>query len=196
MNNKDVVLGNYTANLAQCLAGVERHLAALFFQPPHEFAFPVARAALPLPAVAEITNGIAIQLLPGALRHAVRQRQVSFLAGRLCAEEALRIATGRPCVVGRDVSGMPLWPVGMVGSIAHTDDVACAVVAKQAGTFGIGIDIEPIVSDAARDDVAEVCMSGQEAQFSQFGESNTIATILFSANRVASRKLQGNTKNK
>ena len=171
-----------TAQLLRCLPGTADRLAALFFEPPHEFGLPVERAALPLAAVEEITAGITIQLLPAALRSSVRQRQVSFLAGRLCAEEALRIATGRLCKVGRDMSGAPLWPAGMVGSIAHTKDIACAVVAKRAGTFSIGLDIEPIVSDGAREAITEICMCGREAvRFAALGDPNLIATLIFSA---------------
>ena len=40
-------------------------------------------------------------------------------------------------------SGAPIWPRGIVGSLAHDSNVAVAAVAPQREFAGIGIDIEP-----------------------------------------------------
>lgn len=69
-------------------------------------------------------------------------RRTTFRLGRMAAHAALR-ALGRddgPVLIapGRD----PVWPVGVVGSIAHTGDRAVALVAESTHSDGIGIDIE------------------------------------------------------
>lgn len=45
----------------------------------------------------------------------------------------------------RTVSGAPVWPAGVVGSLAHDDEFAIAAVAAAASISGLGIDIEPAV---------------------------------------------------
>lgn len=45
--------------------------------------------------------------------------------------------------VVRAASGAPVWPVDVVGSLAHDDDFAIAAVAAAASILGLGIDIEP-----------------------------------------------------
>ncbi len=51
---------------------------------------------------------------------------------------------GAPAVpILRSASGAPLWPPGFVGSLAHDDEVAVAVVARAASAACVGIDVEP-----------------------------------------------------
>ncbi|MDI9849035.1 4'-phosphopantetheinyl transferase superfamily protein [Rhodoblastus sp. 17X3] len=45
--------------------------------------------------------------------------------------------------IGKAASGAPLWPEGVVGSLAHDDRVAIAAIARARDFAGIGIDIEP-----------------------------------------------------
>jgi 4'-phosphopantetheinyl transferase EntD len=40
-------------------------------------------------------------------------------------------------------SGAPIWPAGVVGSLAHDDRVAVAAVAKSSMSCALGIDVEP-----------------------------------------------------
>lgn len=61
-------------------------------------------------------------------------------AARIVARELLSRAE---CAVPNGPSGAPIWPPGIVGSLAHDSDVAVAAVALQREFAGIGIDIEP-----------------------------------------------------
>jgi enterobactin synthetase component D len=108
-----------------------------------------------------------IDTLPEALRHAVPARQREFVAGRRCAAAAIaRLGMkadakvglhgdnqdpvgpnrGSADAVGIGENGAPVWPAGVVGSIAHTDRLVCAAAASTARARGIGIDIEPVIS--------------------------------------------------
>lgn len=66
----------------------------------------------------------------------------SFILGRLAAHAALRRAgaPAQPLLAGKDRA--PRWPAGFVGSIAHTADVAAAVVARARDLAGLGVDVE------------------------------------------------------
>lgn len=85
-------------------------------------------------------------LLPPELGRAFRKRRVEFLAGRLCAREAARRLERPLHVVRRGPNGEPIWPAGLVGSISHSNRIACAAVTHASIHRAIGIDIEPICS--------------------------------------------------
>src|SRR5690606_32554558 len=72
----------------------------------------------------------------------VAKRQGEYLAGRLCAREALHRLCGQALVPGRDDDGVPLWPAGMVGSITHGGGRAAALAAHSGQWRGLGLDLE------------------------------------------------------
>ncbi|MHA6493958.1 4'-phosphopantetheinyl transferase family protein [Pseudomonas borbori] len=72
----------------------------------------------------------------------VAKRQGEYLAGRLCARQALRRLTGIPSVPAVGADRAPQWPSGVVGSITHGGGWAAAVVAQQSMWRGLGLDVE------------------------------------------------------
>lgn len=54
----------------------------------------------------------------------------------------------------RAASGAPVWPPGLVGSLAHDDAFAVAAVASAASFAGLGVDIEP--PEPLSEDVAAI----------------------------------------
>ncbi|WP_296745556.1 4'-phosphopantetheinyl transferase [Mesorhizobium sp.] len=64
-------------------------------------------------------------------------------AGRHIAHELLLRMGFADLAVLRGRSGDPIWPAGVVGSIAHDDEMAVAVVARAGALRSVGIDIEP-----------------------------------------------------
>lgn len=76
----------------------------------------------------------------------VAKRQAEYLAGRLCAREALLQLRGQREVPGRDEDGVPIWPSGVVGSITHGAGQAAALVARSSDWQGLGLDLEKSLS--------------------------------------------------
>jgi enterobactin synthetase component D len=72
----------------------------------------------------------------------VAKRQAEFLAGRLCAREALRRLTGIASVPAIGADRAPQWPSGVVGSISHGSGWAGALVAQRSTWRGLGLDVE------------------------------------------------------
>lgn len=64
-------------------------------------------------------------------------------AGRQVAHELLRRLGCADCAVLRGQLGNPIWPAGIIGSIAHDDDLAVAVAARSDAVRSVGVDIEP-----------------------------------------------------
>ena len=73
------------------------------------------------------------------------KRRTDFRVGRAAARRALE-GVGFPVVtpVLRGENREPLWPVGIVGSIAHSGGYGIAAVAWQQDVPAIGVDIQEI----------------------------------------------------
>ena len=174
-----------TAALEALLPGFGAALPGLFRDAPHPPVDAACGVALDLAGLARhVSPERAASLVPPELARAIARRQMSFIAGRLCAEEALR-RLGRRGPVGRGRAGEPLWPLNVVGSITHTDRLACALVAAAAaGTRGVGIDSEQIDDDASLQAVLSVCCTPRERATLFPGgraprEDRLVATVVF-----------------
>ncbi|MBT8767167.1 4'-phosphopantetheinyl transferase family protein [Metapseudomonas boanensis] len=82
---------------------------------------------------------------PSSIQRSVAKRQTEFLAGRLCAREALQTLTGIPNVPGLHEDRAPIWPEGICGSISHSHGLASALVASHTHWRGLGLDLETLL---------------------------------------------------
>lgn len=83
---------------------------------------------------------------PPSIGRSVAKRQAEFLAGRLCARQAMHELDGRVHVpvIGEDRA--PVWPAEVCGSITHGTGWAAAVVGHKAQWRGLGLDTENMLS--------------------------------------------------
>ncbi|WP_265445325.1 4'-phosphopantetheinyl transferase family protein [Flexivirga meconopsidis] len=70
-------------------------------------------------------------------------RAMQSVLARRCAREALGEIGFAHMPIGRQDSGAPAWPVGIVGSLTHTDGYLGAAVGLGRHHRAIGIDAEP-----------------------------------------------------
>jgi 4'-phosphopantetheinyl transferase EntD len=70
------------------------------------------------------------------------QRRASG-AARLIARALLARLGEPPCPLPKSQTGAPLWPHGIVGSLAHDEQIAVAALAHRTDVAALGIDIEP-----------------------------------------------------
>lgn len=69
-------------------------------------------------------------------------RQASGAARVLARQLLARL--GAPCsALIKDDDGVPLWPPGFVGSLAHDSTHALAAVAREQDVWALGVDLEP-----------------------------------------------------
>ncbi|GAA5171357.1 4'-phosphopantetheinyl transferase family protein [Modicisalibacter zincidurans] len=121
---------------------------------------------------------------PDALCRAASKRQLEFLAGRLCAREALNALTGEPHVPVIGAGKAPHWPAGTVGSITHGGDLAAALVARVECWRGIGQDAEALLGEARAERLAPQILTPAERHWliglpaDQHGEFVTLAFSL------------------
>jgi len=93
-----------------------------------------------------IADGDEMALLPAELAafagSVLKVRRASG-AARIVARTLLSRFGQAPCAIPKSTAGMPVWPEGIVGSLAHDAEVAVATVAALHEFQSVGIDIEP-----------------------------------------------------
>ena len=70
-------------------------------------------------------------------------RRAEFLAGRTAVRQALRALALPPLGIPMGPDRAPIWPKGVIGSIAHDERDAVAVVGHVSKHLCLGIDLEP-----------------------------------------------------
>jgi 4'-phosphopantetheinyl transferase EntD len=104
------------------------------------FAAPVLTGSLALDAadpgaLAPAEAALAARFAPARLR--------AFAAGRQCARALLAaLGAGVPALLV-DGHRAPIWPEGIIGTIAHDAGLAVAAVARRGVLRGLGVDLEP-----------------------------------------------------
>lgn len=64
-------------------------------------------------------------------------------AARIVARQLLQQFGHPPCALPKDAAGAPVWPAGIIGSMAHDSRIAVAAVGMRADVGALGVDIEP-----------------------------------------------------
>jgi 4'-phosphopantetheinyl transferase EntD len=93
-----------------------------------------------------IASGDEFALLPeeySAFATSVTKVQRASGAARIVARDLLRRFGQTQRAVTKTASGAPVWPNGLVGSLAHDAEIAVAAVAKRCNFLGLGVDVEP-----------------------------------------------------
>jgi 4'-phosphopantetheinyl transferase EntD len=110
-----------------------------------------------------ISQGDELALLPEEMASlsfpAIERRRASGAARRVARELMNSMGfAGLPIL--RSTSGAPIWPAGVVGSMAHDDRIAVAAVGLRRDLDAIGIDIEPAAP--LQPDILELIVTPRE----------------------------------
>ncbi|MEW6743803.1 MAG: 4'-phosphopantetheinyl transferase superfamily protein [Planctomycetota bacterium] len=112
----------------------------------------------------------------GIVARAVARRRRQFLAGRVCARRALSRLGVEGWVLAADSDRVPVWPAGIVGSIAHTDRYCVAAVARSERFAGIGVDAE-LIHRAKKELWRRICTAEELAVISELEESKRALSV-------------------
>lgn len=99
---------------------------------------------------------------PPSIQRSVAKRQAEFLAGRLCAREALRQLQQLDWVPPIGADRAPVWPEHICGSITHSTGRAAAIVADKQHWRALGMDLEKLLSDERAANLAEQILTPAE----------------------------------
>ncbi|WP_196223352.1 4'-phosphopantetheinyl transferase superfamily protein [Roseibium sp. RKSG952] len=126
-----------------------------------------------------------------SLKRAVVSRRAEFLATRVLGKLMLRQLGLSETAIGRSADRSPIWPAGCRGAISHTSGV-CAVIALRGAGGYAGVDVETIVGDQTRKEIAESILTPPEmALLGNLSEpeANHLLTLLFSAKETLFKAL-------
>ncbi|MEB0091691.1 4'-phosphopantetheinyl transferase superfamily protein [Pseudomonas sp. CCI4.2] len=115
---------------------------------------------------------------PASIQRSVAKRQAEFLAGRLCAREALRRLDGRYYVPSIGEDRAPVWPVDICGSITHSHGWAAAIVGQRAQWRGLGMDMENLLDRERAQRLAGEILTAEELQRMAAGPAEQIALLV------------------
>jgi 4'-phosphopantetheinyl transferase EntD len=93
-----------------------------------------------------IAPGDELALLPEeleALATSIDKVKRASGAARIVARRLMAQLGQAQQAVPKAASGAPIWPAGLVGSLAHDSQVAVAAMARRVDFFSVGIDVEP-----------------------------------------------------
>lgn len=114
------------------------------------------------------------------------KRKKEFLAGRYCGKKAIEnlLESENASVIEINSDGTPKWPVGIVGTITHTRNLAGAAVGFSKNLQGIGIDYESILSIDRANYLKDSILTKKESTYFLKNEKmsfNVLCTAIFSA---------------
>ena len=122
--------------------------------------------------------------LPDSIKRSVLKRQAEYLAGRVVADLAIKNLHLSSSVVSIGLSREPVWPKPVVGSISHTANTACAVVAMKDSVRSVGVDIESYICPKVLKDIEHTIFDLSEVSLlksSEIEDYSIAATVAFSA---------------
>lgn len=102
--------------------------------------------------------------MPASIQRSVAKRQAEYLAGRLCAREAVLQLDGTLATPGIGEDRAPQWPAHIGGSITHSNGRAAALVALKRHWSSVGIDLENLLTDERARRLAKEILTPAELQ--------------------------------
>lgn len=117
---------------------------------------------------------------PASIQRSVATRQAEYLAGRICARDALLALTGEARIPAIGADRAPVWPERIVGSITHSGGRAAAVVASRDHCQSLGMDIERLLPAARAERLSPEIMTLAEHARMDPAQVDTVVTLTFS----------------
>ena len=100
--------------------------------------------------------------LPHSVRNAVPKRRAEFLAGRSCAERAIRQLTGETVPIPMLPDRRPHWPPHITGSITHNSGRAAVLAGLTDTVAMIGLDCEAVMQHHQAMKLRQLVLSDRE----------------------------------
>ncbi len=107
--------------------------------------------------------------IPDQMSKAVAKRKIEYLAGRYCAQQAMKkCGFKETAVVGLNKEDRaPVWPKGIIGSITHTGGFVSAVADFASHIRGVGIDTEKIITQKSEASLERMVLNPPEFELAE-----------------------------
>lgn len=100
--------------------------------------------------------------MPAHIQRSVIKRKAEFLAGRIAARLCLEDLHIKDFQIASNQDRSPVWPDEITGSISHSNQTACCLVAQKHSIRGIGIDLESIIATDLLDSILNTVVNQAE----------------------------------
>lgn len=123
-------------------------------------------------------------LYSSELKSFAQKRKDDFLSGRFIAHYALKkLIPGHTMdKIARSESGRPIFQNSLKGSIAHSDQYACAYITTETDISAVGIDVESLFDQDTYSKMNKVVFTNNELdRIKRSRDPLLISTIIFSA---------------
>lgn len=110
-----------------------------------------------------------------------KKRLNEFLAGRICALNALDLLGFPQEILPIEKNKTPKWPAGITGSITHTRNKASAVVLPSVLNLFLGLDLEDIFTKNIATELEGKILLKNERRFLNLENYSEIITLIYSA---------------
>lgn len=134
--------------------------------------------------------------IPQSIISASQKRQAEFLAGRYAAIAALNAMGVYTNQIPIAENRSPIWPIGIKGSIAHTDSKAITIVSNSVFLTEIGVDMEPWISKQVSKEISEEILTPDEHELLHTFDYpfERLLTVCFSAKESVYKAIFGQIK--
>lgn len=143
-------------------------------------------------AYAQWSDALERELLPEEIAHIKgswgQKRKADFILGRCAARRACKMLGITPLPILRADDDAPAWPEGIIGSIAHCDDIGVSVVSTCGSYQGLGIDFEKR-SDRPLKVLGRIANPDEATSAKNSSDPATTALIIFSVKEAVYKAL-------
>ena len=116
--------------------------------------------------------------VPASIQRSVAKRQAEFLAGRLCARDAVLHLDGTRATPAIGEDRAPVWPAHISGAITHSNGTAAAIVGLKSQWQGLGMDLENMLSTERAERLAKEILTPDELRAMAAGAAQDIALLV------------------
>ena len=120
---------------------------------------------------------------------ACTKRKNEFYSGRWCASQCLIQKNESNLVVQIGEDRAPIWPVGIIGSISHSDRLAAALLDENTDSLAIGLDIQPVSPQTLAQDLKNIILHPLEIKRFEHQFSAKLFDLIFSAKETLFKAL-------
>jgi len=120
---------------------------------------------------------------PDSISKSVFERQAEYLAGRICAIQAINIFDSSVIDVPIGLNRCPVTPDHIMATITHADNIALSMAAPKDCVHFLGVDLEKIIEEKIVNEIQMGVVNEQEVLLLQeLGLDFSVAfSIVFSA---------------
>ncbi|WP_265971435.1 MULTISPECIES: 4'-phosphopantetheinyl transferase family protein [unclassified Vibrio] len=137
--------------------------------------------------------GVTNMHCPIAITHSVSKRKAEYFAGRYLVARQLQQLGFAHQMLEPNIDRSPRLPSGVMGSISHSQDLACIAVlpSPNSNRESIGVDIQHLITNDVCRDIKDIVANVNEIELMEmFGMTRSEAvTLLFSAKEAIYKTL-------